>query len=458
MKKYIFILFFSLPFILLYGQEEDNSLKIGGELLSDQRFLLKSDNDWIWNENSLKIELEKKAFDNTKFHGQFFLRNFGIPEYNSLSALYNKGIVDPVEIEIDEAYVEVSDFLFPKLDLSIGRQYINWGTADMINPTSNLNPYDFKDLLNFGKHRASDAFRFNYYISDNFSLEGIFIPFFRPANFPVGVFANVFTQAIEPPKGMSIAGFTDTLFLPKQNLKHSPTGGFRFKGILAGFDFSLSYAYVRHSLPMPYNTDITPIDTLGHINVTAKLNYPKQHVIGADFAGSLFGIGVWGEAALHMQAEDVKMTTNIHTIHPVTHMPMVITKDSLLIGKDKPYVKFVLGADYNFANGIYINVQYLHGFIHEYGENLNDYYFARIEKSFFYDKLKIAPISGAFIVTDYSDISNNFGYAYMPEIIYKPTDNLELALSTVVMQGKGKGLFAKIADLDMFMLKATYSF
>lgn len=30
---------------------DENKLKISGELLTDDRFLLKDDNDWAWNEN-----------------------------------------------------------------------------------------------------------------------------------------------------------------------------------------------------------------------------------------------------------------------------------------------------------------------------------------------------------------------------------------------------------------------
>ncbi|MCK5822649.1 MAG: hypothetical protein KAG95_01505 [Bacteroidales bacterium] len=38
--------------------QEDNKLKLSGELLTDQRFLLKDQNNWAWNENRLTLKLE----------------------------------------------------------------------------------------------------------------------------------------------------------------------------------------------------------------------------------------------------------------------------------------------------------------------------------------------------------------------------------------------------------------
>ena len=153
------------------------------------------------------------------------------------------------------------------------------------------------------------------------------------------------------------------------------------------------------------------------------------------------------------------MTTNIHTVNPVTYQPMTITTDSMLIPSDKPYFKYVVGMDYNFANGIYLNLQYNHGFLHERGsENLNDYYFLHIDKSFFYDKLKLTPVNGAFVVTDYKNLTDNYTLVYMPEITYKPVDDAEITLSAAVIDGKGQNIFAAMKDLDMFIIKFKFNF
>jgi len=97
--------------------QEANSLKLSGELFTDQRFLLKSPNDWAWNENRLTLNLEKST-DNAKFYSEVWLRNIGLPNIHSSSDLYNKGIIDPYNLEVREAYVQLNGFLTKNLDVA----------------------------------------------------------------------------------------------------------------------------------------------------------------------------------------------------------------------------------------------------------------------------------------------------------------------------------------------------
>ena len=87
-----------------------------------------------------------------------------------------------------------------------------------------------------------------------------------------------------------------------------------------------------------------------------------------------------------------------------------------------------------------------------------DYFFLRYDKSFFNNKLKISPVSGAFIVADRSDIKNNYAWAYMPEILYQATPNTEISLASVFFDGKGNNLFANRKEYDMFMFTLKYVF
>jgi hypothetical protein len=88
------------------AQEQDESrLKISGELLTDERFLLNDKKDWSWNENRLTMRLDKKITNSSKFYSEVWLRNIGLPNITSSGDLYNKGIVDPYNLEIREAYV-----------------------------------------------------------------------------------------------------------------------------------------------------------------------------------------------------------------------------------------------------------------------------------------------------------------------------------------------------------------
>ncbi len=438
------------------AQDNANKLKLSGELMTDQRFLLDDPNDWAWNENRLTLKLDKKITDNSKFYSEVWLRNIGLPQINSSADLYNKGIVDPYNLEVREAYVQLFGFLTKNLDMKIGRQRIVWGTADKLNPTDNLNPYDLEDVLDFGRHRGSDAISFDYYFNSEFSLQGAYIPFFEPANMPVGIFANALTPAMEMPQGLTLKGYTDNINMPAYNLGESSTAGLKFKGFAAGFDFSLSYVWGRDGMPMATYNTFTPVDTMGGITINSDLSFYRTHIFGADLAGSIGGVGVWAEAAAFLPEREQIMTTDLSAMYPMSPVP--VTQDSVMLEKEV-YVKFVVGADYNFANGSYLNVQYMHGFINERGaDNLNDYLFARYQMKFFDDKLKFTPIGGGFIVSDWDDVENNYALIYAPELSYMATDNAEIILSAAIFDGKGDNMFANMSDYNMMMFKLKYSF
>ncbi len=438
------------------AQDDTGKLILSGELLTDQRFLLKNDNDWAWNENRLTFKSYKKITDNSKFYSEIWLRNIGLPNINTSADLYNKGITDPYNLEIREAYVQLYGFLSKNLDVKIGRQRIAWGTADELNPTDNLNPYDLEDILDFGRHRGSDAVSFNYYFNSDFSLQGVYIPFFQPANMPVGIFANTLNPTIELPQGLTLKNFSDQINMPKYNLAESSVAGAKFKGFAAGFDFSLSYVWGRDGLPVSTYNTIIPVDMTGGVNIHSDLSFYRTHIFGADLAGNIGGIGVWAEAAAFLPENNVNMTTDLSALYPMSPVP--VTVDTTILKKEV-YLKFILGADYNFADGSYLNFQYLHGFINERGnDNLNDYFFIRFQKKFFEDKLSITPLGGGFIVSDWNDVKNNYAVIYVPEVSYMATDNAKITLSAAIFDGKGTNIFANLKNYNMLMLKFKYSF
>ncbi len=437
---------------------DEAKLKLSGELLTDQRFLLNKPNNWAWNENRLTLKLDKKIAGISKFHSELWLRNIGLPNAYSLADLYNKGIIDPYNLEIREAYIQVNGFITKNLDIKVGRQRIAWGTADQLNPSDNLNPLDMENILDFGRKRGSDAINLNYYFNSDFSVQGVYLPFFQPANMPIGIFANALMPSIQLPQGLTLKDYTDSIIMPKYNLGESATAGGKFKGMVKGLDFSLSYVWGFDGLPIATLNTITPVDLMkGEININSQLSFIRTHIVSADFATSIGGIGVWGEASVFVPEKDVIMKTDLSAL--LFMPPASIIQDSLILDKTKPYIKFIVGGDYNFADGSYINLQYLHGFIHEKGkENLNDYFFLRYEKSLLNDKLKIAPIGGAFIVTDWKDIKNNYAIAYIPQIAYKATSDFELTLSTAIFGGQGDNLFVNLKDFNMFIFGIKYNF
>lgn len=438
-------------------EQAESRLNITGSLLTDERFLLTDKKDWAWNENRLTLKLDKKISNRSKFYSEVWLRNIGLPNITSSADLYNKGIVDPINVELREAYVQIFGFLSKNLDITIGRQRIVWGTADKLNPTDNLNPYDLEDILDFGRHRGSDAVSLNYYINNDFSLQGVYIPIFQPANMPIGIYADALSPEMDLPQGMVLNEFSDTILMPRYNLAESSTAGLKFKGFVKGVDFSLSYVWGYDGLPFATRNTFIPVDAFGGININSQLSFLRTHILGADMATSIGGFGLWAEVAAFIPDKDIIMTNDFSAFYPASPVP--VTVDSLLLESSKPYVRFVIGGDYNFSNSSYLNFQYMHGFINERGEgNLNDYFFVRYEKKFFNEKLRVAPIGGGFIVTDWNKIKDNYTLLFVPEVAYQATDNIEMSLSAAIIEGKGSGVFGNLNDYDMLMFKLKYSF
>ncbi len=433
----------------------ESNLKISGELFVDERFLLKYPNDWAWNETRLTLNMDKKISGDSRFYSEVWLRNIGLPGITGSADLYNKGILDPYNLEIREAYVQLNGFLTKNLDVAIGRQRIVWGTADRLNPTDNLNPYDMEDMLDFGRHRGSDAISLNYYFNNDFSMQGVFIPFFRPANMPAGIFSDALNPEMELPQGMVLEGYSDTIITPRYSVGRSSVSGLKFKGFAKGVDFSVSYVRGMDGLPFTTRNTFFRVDTLGGINISSQLSFARTHIIGFDLATSLAGIGFWAEAAAFFPEKDMVMTNDFSALYPMSPVP--VTRDSLILDKT-PYLKFVAGGDYFFTDGSYLNLQYMHGFIYERGnKNLNDYFFLQYEKKFFNEKLKIAPVAGGFIVTGWDELKENYALVYMPSIAYQATGNAEITLSAVIFSGKGDSVFANLKDYNMLMFTLKYS-
>ncbi|MBE0650354.1 MAG: hypothetical protein IH595_05890 [Bacteroidales bacterium] len=454
----LFITVLFVAFSLQAKAQTSQPLKLSGYLQTDQRILTKSPNDWVWNENRLSLQLEKKISGKAKFYSEVWLRNIGIPKVTTASDLYNKGIIDPWNLEIREAYVQLYGFLTKNLDVTIGRQRIAWGTADKINPTDNLNPYDFEDILDFGRHRGSDALNLHYWLSANASFQVVYLPFFQPDNLPIGIFADIFSSPVNLsfPEGMTLQNITTRVNAPKYNLKEGSTLGVKYKGMISSFNFSLSYVWGWDGLPMLTDNTFTLADTLGGVNINSILSYHRRHIFGADLAGNIGGVGVWAEAACFVPVNEVVMTTDLSALFPGTPYPVIYRSTEL---KKQAYFRYVVGGDYYFKNNGYLNVQFLHGFVNESGRgNLNDYLFLRYEQKFFNDKFKICPLSGAVVVSNWHDIKHNYAIVYMPEISYMATENTEISVSGLLFNGKGNDLFASFNGYDMLLFKMKYSF
>ncbi len=475
MKPFYFLLLLIACNLFSHAKAQE-SLQIRGSIFTDNRVFTQSNLPWSWNENRLDVQLEQKLEGKARVMADVWLRNFGYP-------VGSEAIIDP---EVREAYIEVYDFLIKGLDIRAGRQRIKWGTADKINPTDVINPYDAEDIWDFGRHLGSEAIDLKYY-RNKWRFEAVWVPYFRKARLPLGEMKDVFMNYGNIP-GAILVNVSDTLpllpfglhvnsfslsdNLPSSDLIRSGSWSFKAGLQIFGFDFSLSYQYIRDGFPLPASTKIgiDSIDMIfpfnAYLNTTTTLVYPRFHVAGLDLAGSIGNIGIWFEAAAFFPQDKI-----IHTIVEPDMKSFVLENygldldiqtpvfpDNTVLDK-KPYVQYVAGADYTFREGTYVNFQFTHGFFHERGrDNLNDYFLFRAEKSILDGKLKLALLGGGVAVSDWKALSDNYGFIYTPEIAYRPNDNTEISLGARLINARGKGFLPSLKGKDEVFIKITYNF
>lgn len=446
----------ALSTVLLLGplglSAAGNSLVWRGSVQTDHRLLLEDERDWAWNENRLDLTMEKRG-SQLRVLSNVWLRHLEPSAVTSSDDLFSKDRISPWNLDVRELHVEVYGFLSDKLDLKVGRQRIAWGTADRFNPTDNLNPPDLEDLLDFGRAHGSDALNLHWHIDHRHAAQLVFMPRFQPANLPLSPFAGLFgTDAgwTSPHGDMPIPVASTHIDLPRNNLREGSTLGMRWTTYGRRADISLSYVYGRAFLPLPVRIEIELDETGAGMQSRAHLQYPRHHVIGADLAGSIGRVGAWAEAGVFIPES---------AVHTLITADALGWHEQITALEKEPYVKFVLGGDYTFSGGTYLNLQYLRGFLHESGrDELNDYLFVQVERDIRRFDLNLKPLAAGLTMGDRDDARNNYTWFYRPEVSYQGIDNLDITLGAFLAQGKGEHLLAQLKDKNMLHLKVTAHF
>ena len=416
---------------------------IGGYVETNTRWRPGGGNQYTWNENrvGLKVSVETEGasgFSELRF------RHIGFADINQSDQLRDGDRIQPSRLEIYEGYVDIYGLLLDNLDMRIGKQRIAWGTADKLNVVDNLNPDDFEDILDFSQKLPTMSLRLDYYPGD-FTVTAVMIPVFTPArSLPPSWEAPI---RLSLSSDMDLRTLDDEVILPDNRPEKSAAIGIRIQKAILDYDWSLSYVYGRDEWAIPTKVDIVEVDTLDSVDVHLTLEFPRQHVVGADMAGAIGDIGVWAEGAVFLPEK--KIYTRV--ISPEE------TQEQLALDNE-PHFKYVVGGDYTFRNGIYINAQYLHGFFTDRGAgNLEDYFLIAFEKKFFHEDLKVRTVFAAE-VADFSDFKNRSAFFGGPEVTYYPKDNVELVAGSFLLGGDSSTQFGQFRSNDEIYLKVKYSF
>lgn len=412
---------------------------LNGFVELDERVSLDGSGDINRNRATLGLEINAELSEQVFGYGELRLETLNSPIVSQGADLSEKDKVFPLQLELYEAYLDLNSYPLENMDLRAGKQRIAWGTADKLNPTDNLNPYDFADLLKFGEKIPTNALKLTTYLGDN-TLTAAVVPVFTPAVMSATYNTSLtgyLTSFLSP--GVTLTTVESNVILPESKANNSMYALKLSRNIL-GYDMSLSYFNGNDSVPNIANMTLTAVSTT-QVTGSITQNYPKVQVVGYDLAGSFRGVGLWAEFAF---------------FNPDNVVQEIVTPQGTLTSEVGNYTKYTLGFDYTFASGLYINSQFMHGFFDERGSDLTDLLMAGIEKKFFDDKLKLELTLGGEL--DFSGDKKVVGYLFGPQIVFYPADATEIGLGTFSVDGDPGTKLGSMKTLDQAYLKFKYSF
>lgn len=401
------------------------------------------------NENRLEFTLRYSPNDHIQLVGNVEPVFLGVAQAQYLDDLATRQLLTPFHVESDAAYVAVFDLL-PKLDLKVGRQIVQWGTADRFNPTNNINPDDLEDRPLFTEPIANQMVVVDFApLDDKLWFEAVYVPLFYPALLPPSAAAGLedpqspvpFARESDVAKIEELQATLDitpslvptvvgTVRMPKRRFSDGQSA-IKLGTSLGGVDASISYYNGRHDIPTPLRVDsetknppVGPVtDEECCYRSDVLLNYPRMQVLGLDFATQLpflGDMGLWGEGALFFPtAQELRIEFPI---------PVDVTPDDDLLNPvdqlrgpaidSRPYIKATAGFDYTFGKHVYVQAQYLRGFIDEFGaDHIGNYLVGGTELVFFGRHL----LFRAFGVVDFpTGPRDNGSYVIYPELVVVP--------------------------------------
>ncbi|GEM_PF-3849591 len=444
--------------LLLFTASLSAETEVGGSLKVDLRSLIKEPYCNFYNrEDILTLKISSDVSDNVSIYASIQGRYFDRSNLVTFEDLKNRNSVDPFSVDLWESYISISSFIFDNMDAVIGKQIVEWGTADMLNPTSNLNPHDLSDPLDFSKRLPITMFNFTYYPPWNQfnAVQFIWIPAHKPALMPPGEMPMMKMDVPTPPdlEAMNNLNIANNPMASKmeissslnQYVHHNPfypkysEGGIRLSLNFFQTDFHLSYFNGYGEFPLPAKAeirianeseinsiiqnalkDVAPGDNLGTMLALATIEkipvdiesnitlvYPHYHVVGADFKADISGVGVWGEAGYFIPYEldityiypDFQWMMNNELNYIVQNREFGVRyKSAKYPVLDKPFLKYTIGAEYIFKGGYHFEAQFAHGFFFEQGsQNLNNYLMLELDKSFMEGKFKLTLSGGGSV-------------------------------------------------------------
>lgn len=329
----------------------------------------------------------------------------------TLAGLSDPEKVMPLRLRVDELAVELWDFGFKGLDLKLGHQVVQWGVGDQFNPTNTLNSEDLEDPLKFGTQLPNVMVRADYSMSATWTLSGVLVPVFRPSALPatssVGtafidrmpVLEDDLRRELQAAQALARDG-TNTPTIVRDTDLRLPSNGpenmqgmVRLGGAVGMQDLAVSWYTGRSGIPQPVSNFTERQDKRlchpteqsrcidGYLLTDATMEYPRMHVAGLNGAGEINLLGFVGAQPLGWRVEAAmvmpqRMTIAIENadlelsdglVQPAGEYDYGLDGERPTVVAGEPFAKWTVGFDYTFGKAVYVNAQWVHGMVDEFG-------------------------------------------------------------------------------------------
>ncbi len=363
------------------------------------------------------------------------------------------------ETNLFEAYLDRRQGVW---DWRLGKQIVSWGRADAINPTDNLNPQDYREIVTIDHDDRKipiTMVRGRRPLAGG-NLDAVYIPFFEPNKFDIvgadyavlgpgwlpAEWERLFIKLGENFHRRRIT-FSETspfrVDKPERKLSNGELG-LRWSSHWHRLDYSLSFLSTYSDWPVIRldptvltRLDLKDSDTrrflenaevsdLLRLRRLFSMRFPRQSIYGADFETVLGPYSVRGEVAL--------------TLHSPYYRA-----DFSPVGK--PQLSYVLGGDRLLPYDVYTNVQLLQTIILRYDSSIlsrrvRTGMTATLRRNFFDQRLHLQANTLYFF--------RDNDYFLNLQAAYDLADDLNLALGINLFQGKRDASLAETSSLSRF--------
>ena len=411
MKKIIFL----VVFIILVSSVSVFAGDFSGSLTYSGGYNFTENN--LGNTLNLDLNYVQNFSDKIFAEGDFLIK------YTDSSLADNS-----IEVKPNELYIGTYD-LIPNSDIKAGKLMISWGSADMLSPLDNFNPLppgmSFTSMTQKNGLLAADA---TYYFNDITYLQAIVLPSFVPSYMPKKYEEQMYLSMFAPQfqaQGIEITSVNISHALPEK-----PAWGLKLSRCFSSFDAAISYynGYYFNGYP----ETMQPVPDASGMVLDLGLGYPEKSVFGFEFQGDFPGI------------EGATLRGDLAYITP---QPWQVQGEDML--KD-PYLKAVIGADYTTSFDLYLNANFIWGFVSEEGDQCSPYFSLNARKEL--EDSKLTPTYLGIISLSDGSMINSIGANY------DFTDDFSLSFSYVSVLGELSTKLGQMGSSEGIYLSGEWVF